>query len=187
MIANLWSIALNEANANGCRTTPRRARGQKAHGAKGRRRDQNPHRPHPRARRGKFQRVLRADLHPRLGEELRDAAQARRAADHGRSGRRVEGHGKIQRAAAAGRGIRQADRPCDVLAFKGESEGRAGRWRNFDCGFDPRAGHLHYAAQQSQRSSHQSATRSLSTREFRRHAAVAEEVIQFVAADASPL
>ena len=53
-IAKAASMALNKANANGCRTTPRRARSEKTHGAAGRRRDQNPHRPHPRARRRKF-------------------------------------------------------------------------------------------------------------------------------------
>src|SRR5271170_1109445 len=49
MIANGASIALNRRNANGRRTTARGARSKKTHGATGRRRDENPHRPHPRA------------------------------------------------------------------------------------------------------------------------------------------
>src|SRR6185369_16687991 len=76
-IAKCASIALNEANANGSRTTPRRARGAETYFAAGRRHDQDPRGPYRRARKRRLQRLLRAHLHPRLGEELRRAPQAR--------------------------------------------------------------------------------------------------------------
>ena len=54
------------------------------------------------------------DLHPRLREKLRPAAQAGRAADHGRAGRGTEPHGKIQRTAAL---HRETNRPLDRIMF----------------------------------------------------------------------
>ena len=86
-------------------------------------RHENPHRPHPRSRRGEFQCVFRANLHSRLGEKLRHVAQARRAGNHGCAHRRTGSDGKIQRAAAVDGSVKHAARPHDVSALEIELEG----------------------------------------------------------------